>query len=63
MPRPTTRAEPSSGGRPPCPDQPDGERAHLDALLDEALEESFPASDPPALIEPRKASESAEPDD
>jgi hypothetical protein len=29
-----------------------GEKAHRDAMLDEALEESFPASDPPSLIEP-----------
>jgi hypothetical protein len=25
---------------------------HAEELLDEALEESFPASDPPALVEP-----------
>jgi hypothetical protein len=29
------------------------ERAHKDALLDEALEETFPASDPPAMLEPK----------
>ena len=28
------------------------ERKHLDHLLDEALEETFPASDPPAMLEP-----------
>jgi hypothetical protein len=28
---------------------PRSKNAHLDKLLDEALEESFPASDPPAL--------------
>ena len=27
-------------------------KAHRDEMLDEALEESFPASDPPSLIEP-----------
>jgi hypothetical protein len=27
-----------------------GEKKHLDALLDEALKETFPASDPPAMI-------------
>ena len=26
------------------------EKAHIDALLDEALKETFPASDPPAMI-------------
>ena len=25
---------------------------HVDALLDEALEETFPASDPPSLVRP-----------
>jgi hypothetical protein len=28
------------------------EKKHLDELLDEALEETFPASDPPAILEP-----------
>ena len=36
---------------PPVAPEPD----HYDALLDEALEESFPASDPPALTEPAPA--------
>ncbi len=27
----------------------DDEKRHVDALLDEALEESFPASDPPSV--------------
>jgi len=26
------------------------EKSHIDALLDEALKETFPASDPPAMI-------------
>ena len=31
--------------------EPDrSEKSHIDALLDEALEETFPASDPPAMI-------------
>jgi hypothetical protein len=28
------------------------EKQHLNELLDEALEETFPASDPPAMLEP-----------
>ncbi|GLQ56591.1 hypothetical protein [Devosia nitrariae] len=31
-------------------------QAHLDHLLDEALEDTFPASDPPAILEPAAAS-------
>ena len=27
-------------------------RKHREELLDEALDESFPASDPPAIVEP-----------
>lgn len=41
----TTRPTP-----PPAPDPDDQEQ-----LLDEALEESFPASDPPAMTEPAPA--------
>jgi hypothetical protein len=36
----------------PNPD-PAGAKAHQDELLDEALDESFPASDPPAMTEPK----------
>jgi len=28
------------------------QRQHREELLDEALDESFPASDPPAIVEP-----------
>ena len=36
---------------PSCPK--DGSiKSNVDAQLDEALDESFPASDPPALIQP-----------
>jgi hypothetical protein len=28
------------------------EKAHRDEMLDEALDESFPASDPPSITEP-----------
>ncbi|MBS0296727.1 MAG: hypothetical protein JSR45_10470 [Proteobacteria bacterium] len=38
------------------------ERRHREALLDEALDESFPASDPPSMVKPRDL-ESAPPDD
>lgn len=34
----------------------DSERRHQDALLDEALDESFPASDPPASLQPEAPS-------
>ena len=40
-------------GKRELPDDKDGEveacRAHREDLLDEALEESFPASDPPSI--------------
>ena len=39
-------------------EQPDGEdeacRKHQEELLDEALKETFPASDPPAITRPRR---------
>lgn len=35
------------------------ENGHLDELLDEALDETFPASDPPAILEPMPRSRSA----
>jgi hypothetical protein len=35
------------------PKQPkNGRRKHREDLLDEALDESFPASDPPAIVRP-----------
>lgn len=39
-----------------------GEKKHLDELLDEALKETFPASDPPAVIEPAPDSQRSEED-
>lgn len=36
--------------RRPAPD--DEDRKHKEELLDEALDESFPASDPPSMTEP-----------
>jgi hypothetical protein len=42
--------KPLSGSKKPKARQPD--KKHQDELLDEALEETFPASDPPAMIEP-----------
>ena len=39
----------------PPPRKPnEGKRKHREELLDEALDESFPASDPPAIVEPHK---------
>lgn len=41
-----TGKEPKSGST------PEQKREHLEDLLDEALDETFPASDPPAMLEP-----------
>lgn len=30
------------------------DKKHLDALLDEGLKETFPASDPPAVVDPTR---------
>ena len=38
----------------------DGKRKHREELLDEALDESFPASDKPAIVEPHKKPGGAE---
>jgi hypothetical protein len=32
---------------------PQRDEAHRNKLLDEALEETFPASDPPSMLEPK----------
>jgi hypothetical protein len=38
-----------------APDKPnDGKRKHREDALDEALDESFPASDPPAIVSPHR---------
>jgi hypothetical protein len=42
--------KPQSAPRKPKPSPQ--EKRHLDELLDEALDETFPASDPPAMLEP-----------
>ena len=36
-------------GKPPAPEEDVPPDEHLEDLLDEALDESFPASDPPAI--------------
>lgn len=38
--------------RPKRPEPPQGTPEHEEWLLDEAGEESFPASDPPAIVQP-----------
>jgi hypothetical protein len=48
------RPKPATGGRSPASQRPDGapDPANENELLDEALEESFPASDPPQPAQP-----------
>jgi hypothetical protein len=51
--------------RPATPKKPKAsprDKKHLDELLDEALEETFPASDPPAMLEPVPESPQADED-
>jgi hypothetical protein len=38
-------------------EQDSGERQHREDLLDEALDQSFPASDPPSMVSPHKRPE------
>jgi hypothetical protein len=49
-----------SSSKKPRPSQPD--KKHQNELLDEALEETFPASDPLAMIEPVPDSSQADHD-
>lgn len=51
--------------RSPAPKEPKDSpgRRHREELLDEALEETFPASDPVAMIEPSPDSEKGAGDD
>ena len=42
------------------PKPKNGKRKHREDLLDEALDESFPASDPPAIVEPHRKPGGAE---
>jgi hypothetical protein len=37
-----------------------GKRQRREAMLDEALDQSFPASDPPSMVSPHKRPEDAE---
>jgi hypothetical protein len=46
-PFPTPKDETSPATAPPA-----GRKNHTEELLDEALKETFPASDPPAMLEP-----------
>jgi hypothetical protein len=44
-----------SGKAPPPPPAKDRRRARREKQLDEALDASFPASDPPAIVSPHPA--------
>jgi hypothetical protein len=54
-----SRKRPAAAKRPPRSRQ---EKKHLDELLDEGLKETFPASDPPAILEPVPDSPQSEDD-
>jgi len=44
-----------SGKPPPSPPAKGGRRARREQQLDEALDATFPASDPPAIVTPHPA--------
>jgi hypothetical protein len=44
--------------KPPKPK--DAKRKHREALLDEALDQSFPASDPPSMATPHRREDDAD---
>lgn len=54
-----SRSPPATGRKRPISRR---QKDHLDAVLDEGLEETFPASDTPAVVEPVRNRKPVEPD-